>query len=200
MKKLATYNAQFIDPISFVASCASTIKLARLEKLLNYEGYSLGYKPTLENVLTLRQALDERIPNQYARKYGEIDDICLSLKAVRHGKAVETKRVPRAATGPDFKKIFIGSGSKYGRILEVTLRIIPLPKERSVLEIHWKGAGSRRNFLKLLDASGVRPVFFEKKGGRKILIHIEGTEEGVQAEGKCLKVLARETAGSMTGT
>ncbi len=115
-----------IDFISLLITCSVDRSLKDLERDLNREGFTLGYRPADKNIRTLRQALEKRGHNLNFLRYGEIEDICTSLKIRRKGKSIVTKNVPRAATGPDFKKIFMGSEQRYGKILEATLRIVRL--------------------------------------------------------------------------
>ena len=64
--------------------------------------------------------------NRDEEKFGKIEDLCVALKVRMKECVVTTRNVPRAATGPDFKKIFIGSKGQYGEILEATLRIFKI--------------------------------------------------------------------------
>ena len=125
-----------IDKISLLVTCPSDMTLEALEKELRREGYSLRYRPktSLKN-LRLKKILEDRIPNRQPQlaladspeSSQSIEDLCIALKVrTRYGVMV-TKNVPRSATGPDFKKIFIGSKGMYGEILEATLKIYPAP-------------------------------------------------------------------------
>lgn len=112
-----------LDTISLLVTCHPAISLRALEKDLNRQGFTLGYRPIGGRSPTLLESLEKRTPNKLSPRYGEIDTICVSIKVVRKGQIIVTKNVPRAATGPDFKKIFIGSRGRYGKIIEATLRI-----------------------------------------------------------------------------
>lgn len=186
------------DEVSLLVTAPSKTPFDQLEKQLKEKGYSLGYKPApgARQASPLRKFLDERIRNLYSLRYGEIDDICLSLRVRRDGETIRTKDVPRAATGPDFKKIFIGSRGRYGEILEATLRIVPLPSQRREIEIRWKrGEGRRKkDFLRGLGGSGVRPARVGISPSR-IQIDLEGMTEIVRREFECLKRLAQKTRG-----
>jgi alkyldihydroxyacetonephosphate synthase len=186
-----------LDPVSLLLICPLNVSLKEIEKYLNRKGCTLGYKPASANGLSLRKALERRIPNLYALRYGEIDDLAVSLKVKMGGKTVVTRNVPRAATGPDFKKIFIGSRGQYGKILEATLRVVPIPETRERWRIRWRDAKGRDRFLALLGSSGIRPSLLRLRNSRSIEIGLEGLKEIVQAERKCLKSYARETKGKM---
>ncbi len=182
-----------MDKTSLLVTCDAGERLDRLEKRLNREGFTLGYRPQ-GRAMTLLDALERRVPNRDALLYGGIDDLCVSLQAVRKGETIATRNVPRASTGPDFKKILIGSGRRYARLLKAVLKIHPLPAVRETLRIAWKEKKGRDAFAKAFWASGIRPVRFQS-GGRTATVALEGTKEMVAAEKKCLQRLARETSG-----
>lgn len=190
-----------VDPVSLLAVCSADLPLKLIEKKLNENGLTFGYQPSRKGPLTLKKALDERVPNLYALKYGEIDDICLSVKVRHHlhkaQEMLETKTVPRSATGPDFKKIFIGSRGACGEIVEATLRVIPLPPQKKKLGLHWTQAGKKRDFLKRFWASGSRPAMVEDKGLR-LLLSLEGLKEIVAQEEKVVARLAKATGGKLS--
>lgn len=191
-----------IDEVSLLAAAPVEMALCELEMGLRQRGYTLGYEPILpvpaKKTVSLRRVLEERVPNGCALRYGEIDDLCVSLKVRRRpGGVVVTKNVPRSATGPDFKKIFIGSKSRYGKILKATLRIVRLPEKQEGLELSWRDPQKRLKFLRRLSTSGVRPVRVEKRGRRGLKIIIEGMSLLVRAERECLKRLTRETQGRL---
>lgn len=185
-----------IDQTSFLVTCSVEESLSAVEKRLNRSGLTLGYRP-LKRTPTLRQALEGRIPNRDALRYGGIDDLCVSLEAVRGQEKIVTRNVPRAATGPDFKKILIGSGRRYARLIKATLRIHPLPEIRKAVRVAWKEKKGREAFLRSLWGSGIRPVQF-RAGPRAVTVVLEGSKEMVSAEQKCLQKFAHQTRGRMT--
>jgi alkyldihydroxyacetonephosphate synthase len=186
-----------IDKTSMLLTCPVDERLAVLERRLNREGLTLGYRPPQAGRLTLRQALERRIPNRDALLYGGIDDLCVSLQALRKGETIATRNVPRAATGPDFKKILIGSGRRYAKLVKAVLRVHPLPEAREVVRLAWKEKKNRDAFLKSLWGSGIRPVRL-RTGPRAVTVALEGAKEMVAAEKRCLRRLARPTKGKIT--
>jgi FAD/FMN-containing dehydrogenase len=182
-----------IDKTSLLATCDADERLDAIEKRLNREGLTLGYRP-LKRAATLREALERRIPNRDALLHGGIDDLCVSLQAARKGEMFMTRNVPRASAGPDFKKILIGSGRRYAKILKAVLKVHPLPAARETLRIAWKDKKGRDAFLKALWASGVRPAGLAASV-RSLVVRLEGMKELVAAEKRCLAKHVRETKG-----
>lgn len=180
-----------LDKTSMLLTCGVDEKLAVIEKRLHREGLTLGFRPLTG---TLRRALERRSPNADAIRYGGIDDICVSLKAVRKGEMIVTRNVPRAATGPDFKKILIGSGTRYAKLLKAVLRVHPLPQARETFRLTWKKKKDRDDFLKRFWSSGIRPARFQG-ASRRITVVLEGAKEMVASEKKCLLKLVHDTKG-----
>lgn len=185
-----------IDSTSLLATLSTSISLNKLRDGLEACGFMLGYEPIGVKNPGLKKILDLRLPNLYAERYGEIDDICMALtvRTLEFG-AIETKRVPRSATGPDFKKIFIGSRGLYGEITEAVLRIVPIPGRRKKITLAWKKAENKKKFLKDLRASGIRPAWIEQKSSRFLILHLEGLREIVRAEKQVAAALAVKTGG-----
>ncbi len=185
-----------IDPVSSLVTCSASETLKNLEKKLNRKGYTLGYSPIQEGeTLSLRALLDKKIENRYSKKYGALEDLCVSLKAKIHEGVFTTKNVPRAATGPDFKKILIGSLGQYGKILEVTLKIFPLPEEELKVRLQWQHSSGRQEFLKVLSSSGLKPVACLSEDAHILEIVLRGGVRFLRAELACVERLCRETEG-----
>ncbi len=183
-----------LSPLSLLVSCPAGTWLGLLEKQINGQGFTLGYRPSGRG-RTLKEVLDKRIPNRLARKYGEIDDLCVSLKILRKGRIIATKNVPRAATGPDFKKIIIGTKGTYGRIVEATLKVFRLPSIQADYRLSWKKPQDRESFLKRFWGSGIRPLMLERQGTQVLKLTLCGKKEMVAVEEGCLKRYAQETRG-----
>lgn len=186
-----------IDEISLLVTVSPKVSLKLLKQELHRRGYTLGYEPiSARPALTLQEALEKRILNHHALRYGEIDAICVSLKAQLRltKKIITTRNVPRSATGPDFKKILIGSNKRYGKIAEATLRIHPLPEKRVHLKLSWKSNADKERFLKRFWALGLRPASIQSER-QGISIQLEGLKGIVRAERDTLKHACLQSKG-----
>ncbi len=188
-----------VDAVNLLVHASADRDIGVLEYELNLQGFTLGYLPADSKVKTLGQALALRAANHYAPRYGEIDDICLSLTAVWKKKNIRTKKVPRAATGPDLKQIFIGSGNAYGRIVEGIFRICPFPPARRDVSITFKTETQKRNFLKDLSNSGLRPLFMMEAETRdsQLKLALVGPGARLEAEIAALKRLVQKSRGTV---
>lgn len=170
------------EPTSLLVRCDTRLSLKKLEHWLNQKGYSLG-QPVIPSG-TLKKALDN----------GKLEEICMAVQVEgRYGK-IQTKQAPRTATGPDFKKLFVGSGGIF-KICEATLRVVSIPEKKQPLLLRWKETKNQAHFLHRLAGSGIHATLTQRVGGLKI--QLSGMKELVTAEAKTLKKLVRETNGKI---
>lgn len=171
------------DTISLLATVKASENIKALERELDLRGFTWGYKPA-RAAKDLKAILDAGIPNLLAERYGEIDDICMSLKVETPDGVIQTKQTPRSATGPDLKKIFIGSQGRYGKILEATLRLSPVPAEEITIRCAFSQNAAKLAFLKCMGGSGIRPAILKevKAAKPKLLISLQGLVPVVRAE------------------
>ncbi|HJQ75480.1 MAG TPA: FAD-binding oxidoreductase, partial [Gaiellaceae bacterium] len=147
---------------------------------------------------------------------GNIEDICFGLEAVLpSGEVVRLGPIPRAAVGPSLRELFLGSEGTLGIVTEVTMRLHPLPEERSlasfgfadmqaaleasrrVLRVGWRPAVLRaydrleagRHFANLVPADTV-----------VLLVISEGPGPLVQAEAAACAREAAACGGKPLGT
>jgi len=64
-------------------------------------------------------------------KYGDIEDMCLSIKVVTPSGTMTTPMVPRNGSGPTLKHLFVGSEGTLGVITQAVMRVHPLPEVKT---------------------------------------------------------------------
>lgn len=120
-----------VDTESMTVTIQPGILGYTLEEYLNKKGLSTCHLPSSDYTSTIGGFLASRSAGALSSKYGKIEDMCEEIEVVLPaGEIARTKKVPRAASGPDFKQLFIGSEGTLGVITEATLRIWPLPEVR----------------------------------------------------------------------
>jgi alkyldihydroxyacetonephosphate synthase len=155
-----------------------------LEASLRERGYTHGHFPQSIELSTVGGWLACRSAGQYSTRYGRIEDIALGFDvALASGASLSFPPLPADATGPDLRRMFLGSEGTLGVFTRITLRIRPAPPaERHAAY----GFGS---FTEGLDA--VRRVL--RRGARPAVVRLYDVEESgrvFDASGSVLIVLA----------
>ncbi len=109
---------------SHVVTVNPELTVEDYEKLLRAEGMTSGYFPLTGEKTKLSTCLAERIPNFYFLKYGDLADLCVGGKIETPlGRTFSTKIYPRAATGPDLRRVVMGSRGLLGNFREVSFKV-----------------------------------------------------------------------------
>lgn len=146
-----------------------------LEEALNRRGYTLGHFPSSIYCSTLGGWLAARSAGQASTKYGKIEDMCAGLEAVLPGGAVATlKPTPRAAVGPDWRQLLIGSEGTLGVITRAVLRIAPLPEARRFLSFKFPGVAAGLGVIRRVLRRGLRPAIVRLYDPFDTLIGVAG--------------------------
>ncbi len=120
-----------LDRRSLTVRVEAGLNLQLLEDALGREGLTLGHHPSSITCSTIGGALAARGAGQLSTRYGKIEDMVVSVEVVlADGTLVQTPVVPRAATGPDWNQLFVGSEGTLGVIVAQTLRLHRLPELR----------------------------------------------------------------------
>jgi len=161
-----------------------------LEEELNKQGYTLGHYPLSIYSSTIGGFLACRSAGVLSNKYGKIEDMVLGIQVVLPtGEIIETKPVPRSATGPNLTQLFVGSEGTLGIITEATLRIHELPEERIYLSYRLKNVHEGLEAIRKIFRSGVRPAIVRLYDEYDTKLTLRSL--GLPAEG-CLLILSFE--------
>jgi len=164
------------------------------EAEIGAKGYTTGHYPQSIALSTVGGWVATRAAGQFSTRYGNIEDLCLGLEAVRaSGEVVRIASFPRTSIGPSLRELFLGSEGTLGVITEVTFRMHPVPEarvstsfgfpgmkealeaSRRVLRVGWRPA-----VLRAYDATEAHRHFHED---RCVLIALsEGPKSLVAAE------------------
>jgi len=129
-----------------------------LEAELNARGYTLNHSPQSLNRSSIGGWVATRATGQFSSRYGGIEDLVISLKAVLpDGTLFETKRTPRAAIGLDTKELFLGSEGTFGIVTEVTAKIFPLARDRIFEAISFPSVEAGIAVLRSITRDGLKP-------------------------------------------
>lgn len=164
-----------IDDISLLATVDTDISVVELEEELNREGYTLNYFAWPDNRSLLAEALSRRLPNLYGAAFGGIDDLVLQVKwAQGGGEVFSNVATPRAAAGPSFKKLAIGSNDWLGLPIQAVLRIFPQPESRQQIFAAFVRDEGLEPFLRGLHRSALALPISSKIEAKAATEHFSG--------------------------
>jgi alkyldihydroxyacetonephosphate synthase len=121
-----------LDRTSLLVSVAGTAPLAAVERELAAEGLSLrvaGLGPTASSMLdtTVADWLARGAPGAPSVFSDPADHVVAGLTAtLLDGRRLEVLPSPRRAVGPDLIALFVGTGSRFGTVEQVWLRVHPV--------------------------------------------------------------------------
>lgn len=160
-----------------------------LEEAVNRDGYTTGHTPTSLRASNLGGFIATRSGGSMSSLYGKIEDLTLGLEVVLpDGSVIECKAVPRHSVGPDLKQLFIGSEGTLGIITEATMRLFPIPEERTFRSYTFSDVHSGLEAIRLIFRAGISPsivrLYDPEDAAMSFSMHFEFEE------GHCMLLLA----------
>lgn len=150
-----------------------------------------------------------------AVKYGTMRENVLSLKVVTaSGELIRTSsRAAKSSAGYDLTRLFIGSEGTLGIVVEITLKVYPVPEEIIAavcafpsLEdavnctVMIRQSGTNIGRVEFLDANAIKAVNQYSRLGLKelptLFFEFHGSSTGVQEQIALIKELAQECGGA----
>ncbi len=130
-----------------------------LEDELDKRGFTVGHYPQSLHISTVGGWVATRGSGTFSTLYGNIEDMVVGLEVVLPtGEIVRTKTVPRSASGPDYKQLFIGSEGTLGVITRVTFRMWPRPEVRTFRALSFASFKDGLETIRKVVQGGVRPA------------------------------------------
>ncbi|MEZ0345815.1 MAG: FAD-binding oxidoreductase [Infirmifilum sp.] len=188
--------------------------LRKLEEYLNERGFTLRHVPQSFPEAALGGLIATMSTGQYSTKYGGIEELVLDLEVVSpDGEVIPMRRniVPRAATGPDFKRMLIGSEGQLGIITKAALKVFPLPRHEWRMAYAFPSFESGLKAMREVMLSWVTPAvarLYDKDDSaarfhdpRDILLLIveESEEELLRAKVSIIERIVARHGGSRVG-
>jgi alkyldihydroxyacetonephosphate synthase len=123
-----------INDENLTVTAQTGINGMNLERYLNEKGYTTGHIPQSLYISSLGGWIANRAAGQFSTKYGKIEDIILGMEVILpQGEVINFKTIPRAATGPQLDKLFIGGEGTLGIVTKATLKIWPYPIKNTLI-------------------------------------------------------------------
>lgn len=142
----------------FVESEAGVV-VERLERLLNEHQLTLGHLHPRAALRTVGAAVARNLLIRRGPAFGDLKDLCFAVRGLlANGQPLETRPVPRSATGPELDRALVGGQGRLGIITKATLRVAALPPFRAQVAYRFAGLLEATETLRLLLHRGVRPA------------------------------------------
>jgi alkyldihydroxyacetonephosphate synthase len=148
-----------VDERSRTARVGAGCNGGKLQRTLAGHGLMLGHQPQSIDISTVGGWVATRACGQLSAGYGGIEDALVGLGAVLPGgDVVRTRSTPRASVGPDFASLMIGSEGSLGIVTEATLRVYPIPSERSGVSLRFEHMAEGVAACRKLAQSALHPA------------------------------------------
>ena len=121
-----------VDETSRLVTVGAGVMGPDFARSLGDGGYMLGHEPQSVDISTVGGWVATKACGQLSAHFGGIEDLVAGLVAVLPGgRVARSKTVPRRAAGPDVASLMMGSEGAFGIVVEVTLRVSPVPTVRA---------------------------------------------------------------------
>jgi alkyldihydroxyacetonephosphate synthase len=167
-----------VDERELTVRAEAGVNGERFERELERRGYTLGHFPSSIYCSTLGGWLAARSAGQMSTRYGKIEDMALSMRAVTgRGELVEVGRRARAAGGPDWLQLLIGSEGTLGVITAAKLRIRPQPEVRHFRGFEMSSVSAGLEAIRRVLQRGWRPAVVRLYDEFDTMVHLRPTKK-----------------------
>ncbi|GMU58879.1 MAG: dehydrogenase [Myxococcaceae bacterium] len=128
-----------------------------LERKLNFSGWTLGHFPSSIYCSSVGGWIAARSAGQLSSRYGKIEDMVLSLRAVL-GTGEQLITPERPFSGPDLAPLLIGSEGTLCAFTGARLRVFPLPEGRVFHGFEFASVETGLEAIRLVFREGLRPA------------------------------------------
>ncbi|MGQ4892790.1 MAG: FAD-binding oxidoreductase [Candidatus Njordarchaeia archaeon] len=174
-----------LDEESHMVTVEAGLISEHLEDYLNRHGFMFPHYPMSMWSSTIGGFLATRASGVLSTKYGNMEDLTLGLTAVAGtGEIFDFKPFAKTSSGPDLKKIFIGSEGTLGIITKATLRIFDLPEERKFKVLLFDDIKEAIEFMRILMQRGITPALVRLYD--ELDTSVTFSKAGVEEEGNLL--------------
>lgn len=148
-----------IDEENNVAHVEAGLNGGELEATLRERGYSSGHFPQSLEMSTVGGWAACRGSGQCSSRYGNIENMIVGMKVILpSGELMDIRPVPRRSVGPSLIEMLIGSEGTLGLIVEMTMKIWPLPEKEIEGTVAFRGIEKGLHAIRDIMQSGIRPA------------------------------------------
>ena len=200
------------EPADLTVTVEAGISMGHLQEALAPYGQYVPLDPPFLEKATVGGILAANMSGPRRLFYRTAQDWVLGTKVV--GATGDVARaggkVVKNVAGYDLNKLYIGSLGTLAIIVEVTLKLVPLPKslrtlllglssldEAILLAFELRDQGLQPLAVELLDASAVRHLLGQEDVPALLAVELGGVPEAVERQDRDIAGLARQRAASL---
>ncbi len=185
---------------SLFVEAEAGVRVDRLEALLQRHGLTLGpVHPRAAN-RSLGACLARNLLVRRGTAYGDLGNLCFALRGLTaNGAPLETRPVPRSATGPELDRALIGGKARWGVITRATLRVATVRAARAAVAWRLPSAEAGVEWARRVLRLGVRPAAGRVLSDGVVAAELAAADAaGLAAQRAVLSGVAAELGGSPT--
>lgn len=152
-------HVRYVDRKNMTALVEAGIIGKDLEKELSRYGVTCGHEPDSIEFSTLGGWISTKASGMKKNRYGNIEDIVLSIKIVTpRGTITQEIDYPRVSSGPDLNHLILGSEGTMGIITEAVIKVKAAPLVRKFESILFHNFAFGTEFMYKLAQAKVWPA------------------------------------------
>jgi alkyldihydroxyacetonephosphate synthase len=177
------------------------VPVERLERLLLGHNLTLGHVHPRAVMRTIGAAAARNLLIRRGTAFGDLDDLVFAVRGLlANGAPIETRPVPRSATGPELDRAFIGAQGRLGIITKVTLRTQVVSPHRESIAFETKSIDEAVEVARLVLHRGVKPAagrVLTADGGAIVAFELRAHGEDIM---KAMTAIASTAAAHVGGS
>jgi glycolate oxidase FAD binding subunit len=154
------------EPADLTITVEAGIRFARLQSLLAEQGQFLALDPPVEDAATLGGLIATNASGALRFAYGTARDLVIGTRVVNADGALTHAggRVVKNVAGYDLNKLYIGSLGTLGVIVELSLKLAPIPPASASVIAQFADLDGARGVLNAVVHSPLSPLAVELLG------------------------------------
>ncbi|MFO0724845.1 MAG: FAD-binding oxidoreductase [Myxococcota bacterium] len=158
---------------SLFVEAEAGIRIDHLEALVARHGLTLGALHPRAESRSLGAALARGLLVRRGTAFGDLRDLCFAVRGLlASGAPIETRPVPRSATGPELDRALIGGEGRWGIITRATLRLAVDPPHRQSIAFRLPSLTAALEAARLILRRGIKPVAARVLGPGVVLLDL----------------------------
>jgi alkyldihydroxyacetonephosphate synthase len=148
----------WLDPENRTAEIQAGATGREIEEQLGRHGFTLGHEPDSIEHSTLGGWVATNASGMKKNRYGNIEDLLLSVAAVTPAGDLSRAALPRESVGADPARWLIGSEGQLGVVTSAVTKVFPLPEQRRFGSVLFHDFETGFAFLRDVQRTGGLPA------------------------------------------